>query len=478
MQNAFLIVSKNYTEKQAGVLFVVFGLSQFLFQTPAGYMMDYTNKKTAVLSAACIATSFLTILTALTAQEEGGNIGFMIVIKFFQGVVTAFIPPGLNSITQGIVGSVGMTKQVSRNEMMNHFGTAVIVLAGSLIAYFLYPDIGILFAVSAVACLGVVFFLNMIRPQDIDHDAARGLIDTSKTDTDTICSTPTGYKPPVNDADGESTEAKKSKSDAPSFNFGFGGRNTESFSSTPHAETPLNVLRDPILLTFVVMCFLFHLANASILPLVMQTLAIGEGRSGILMSGLCIIVSQTIMVGSAKLCGDYSTVYGRKPLFLVGLFSLSVRCLLLVILLTLRDANGHSTVLQVCILSTQLLDGVGAGFFGTMYILVTSDISRGSGRFSMTLGITTAAMSIGGTVSGYLGQALAEDKGYREAFGILGFIGLVPALLYLFCIPETFSAEELGGNRNTMTGIAEENEENHDDKSEDQQNDYKSMEMI
>ena len=32
MQSAFLIVSKNYSEKQVGILFFVFGMSQFLFQ--------------------------------------------------------------------------------------------------------------------------------------------------------------------------------------------------------------------------------------------------------------------------------------------------------------------------------------------------------------------------------------------------------------------------------------------------------------
>lgn len=72
-----------------------------------------------------------------------------------------------------------------------------------------------------------------------------------------------------------------------------------------------------------------------------------------------------------------------------------------------------------------------------MYILVTSDLSGGTGRFSLTLGITTAAMSIGGTVSGYLGEALAEDLGYKAAFIILGLMACVPALLYLAFMPET-----------------------------------------
>jgi MFS family permease len=174
----------------------------------------------------------------------------------------------------------------------------------------------------------------------------------------------------------------------------------------------------------------------------MQTLAIGSGRSGILMSGLCIIVAQIFMVASAKICGDYSGIYGRKTLFLIGLFVVPIRCLILTGLLLIRgDGVGvGSPFMQFLILSTQVLDGVGAGVFGTMYILVTSDISGGTGRFSMILGLTTAAMSIGGTVSGYLGEALAQDIGYKEAFFILAIMSLIPATIYLVFMPETLAS--------------------------------------
>lgn len=70
MQSAFLIVSKLYSEKQAGILFFVFGMSQFLFQAPAGYIMDYTDRKVAMLAFASVATTALTILTAATAKGK------------------------------------------------------------------------------------------------------------------------------------------------------------------------------------------------------------------------------------------------------------------------------------------------------------------------------------------------------------------------------------------------------------------------
>jgi len=452
MQSAFLIASKNYQEKQVGILFFVFGISQFLFQTPAGYIMDYSDKKVHLLAFASVTTTTLTVLTAMTAEEEGGNLGLMIVIKFLQGAVTSLIPCGLNSITQGIVGTVGMTSQVSRNEMMNHLGTAIIVFTGSVIAYQRYPYIGALFVVSPIACVGVIYFLSRIKPGDIDHDAARGLIMENKSPNSA-----------QNDTINQPSEVNKT---TPSFNFGF-GNSANSDSSVAglqlgtKADTPLQVMRDPILLTFTLICFLFHTANGCILPLVMQSLALEGGRSGILLSGFCIIVAQVFMVVTAKICGEKSAIYGRKILFLIGFFSVPLRCLILTGLLFLRDQNGSSLFLQMLMLSTQILDGVGAGAFGTMYILVTSDISGGTGRFSLTLGITTAAMSIGGTVSGYLGETLAEDLSYREAFIILGIMALVPALLYLFCMPETlpaYNTPNVDAQKQDMAGISEGNE--------------------
>lgn len=477
MQSAYLIASKSYTEKQAGILFFVFGMSQFIFQTPAGYLMDYTNNKTLWLSTAAVVTTVMTVVTAVWAEDYGTNLSLMIFVKFLQGSVTALIPPGLNSITQGIVGAVGMTKQVSRNEMMNHMGTALIVLLGSLLAYGLYPNIALLFVISPVFCFGVLFFLCRIKPEHIDHDAARGLVTSASPDADASQASPSPYTPPSLDADGDKLEdslhgnipsrtRKKNIQTKPSFNFGWGQASVDHDNNPLQADTPLHVLRDPTLLTFTLICFLFHTANGCVLPLVMQSLALQGGRSSMLLSGLCIIVAQTLMVASAKICGDFSHKTGRKKLFLIGLFSVSIRCLILTALITLRDTNGSSLILQCLILSTQILDGIGAGVFGTMYILVTSDISAGTGRFSFTLGVTTAAMNIGGTVSGYLGEALAQDFGYRQAFVILGIMSLLPALLYLFKMPETLPQYSNANNIKNVTSMASIAEEHNEDDSD------------
>jgi len=404
MQNLFLVVTRHYTEKQAGLMFFVFGLSQFIFQTPAGYIMDGTERKVLLLGLASVGTVILLCITIFCSHEGGvntylPNYAAILGVRFIQGAVTSLIPPGVNGISQGIVGVKGMTHQVASNESNAHLGTAIMFITGSVVAYYLYPNIGIMFLMSPLFLIGTLYYLMQIKEDYIDHNEARG--------------------------------------SAPSASAG-------------SVLTPMQVMKDPLVIIFVIICFAFHLANEVVLPLVMQTLAIGNGRGGVLLSGFCVIVAQAGMVVTAKFCGKYAGTIGRKPLFLMGLLALSLRCLILTVLLSMKgdtgvgdnNADGGIGIFDCLILSTQILDGVGAGVFGTMYVLVTSDLAAGTGRFNFTLGVTSAAWSIGGTISGLLGQIFAADFGYLRAFQILGMTSLLPVLLYIFIMPETLITDD------------------------------------
>ena len=206
------------------------------------------------------------------------------------------------------------------------------------------------------------------------------------------------------------------------------------------AQSPLAVLMDLTLMKFTAVVFFFHLSNSSVLPLVMQNLSLQDPQAGILLSGLCIMIAQGFMSYFAKICGEYTPIWGRKNLTLIGLFSLTVRCFLLTFLVSVQDtvkSSSEGVILKLLILSTQVLDSVGAGLFGTLHVIITNDISGGTGRFSLMLGITTGAMCIGGTLSGYIGQALAYDYGYPAAFSALGMMSLIPFTIFAVFIGET-----------------------------------------
>ena len=84
--------------------------------------------------------------------------------------------------------------------------------------------------------------MNRINLSDIDHAAARGL-ETTKNDGPPSVE---AYNPPGD------ASVKKLR-DQPSFNFGWNSDNSTVTSTTEvKAESPLRVLRDPILLTLYV----------------------------------------------------------------------------------------------------------------------------------------------------------------------------------------------------------------------------------
>jgi MFS family permease len=96
--------------------------------------------------------------------------------------------------------------------------------------------------------------------------------------------------------------------------------------STEHRPSGFQVLVTcrPLLI-FAVCAVLFHLANAAMLPLVGQKLALQDKHLGTSLMSACIVAAQIVMVPMAMLVGAKADSWGRKPFFLGGLLILPVR---------------------------------------------------------------------------------------------------------------------------------------------------------
>jgi hypothetical protein len=101
----------------------------------------------------------------------------------------------------------------------------------------------------------------------------------------------------------------------------------------------------------------------------------GTSRSAIPLIAGAIILAQ-ITMSFATVIGDYFTErgVGRKILFFAALVSLPIRCALIIYW---KDAGN------AFLLSTQILDGLGGGFFGLMHPYIVADITFGTGRFNL-----------------------------------------------------------------------------------------------
>ncbi len=194
------------------------------------------------------------------------------------------------------------------------------------------------------------------------------------------------------------------------------------------------LLSDRRILFFAVSIVLFQLGNSAMLTLVGQVLEQDKLLPAVdptLYMSLCIIIAQLFMLPAAYLSGRFASG-GRKRVFLVGFAAVPLRG----VLFTLWNN-------PIYLLSIQILDGVGAGIFGVMSVLMIADLTKGTGRFNVTQGLLNACIGIGNGCSNLIAGFVANQAGYNAGF--LGLVGIsLGALAFFWCfVPET--KEQAGG---------------------------------
>jgi MFS family permease len=293
------------------------------------------------------------------------------------GAASAIIPPALAALSLGLVGHIRLDARISRNEGFNHGGNFVAAgMAGSLGYTLGYDWIFYLVCFFAVASAAVVNFIN---PAEIDHELARG---------------------------GEERDANG------------------------HLKAPLSV-RDLFvrkdLVIFLISVVLFHFGNAAMLPMAGQVLAQTHPGSDTVALSACIIAAQLIMVGVAWTVGKAMAAgVGRKPIFLIALATLPVRGILFSF-----TANPYGVV------AIQLLDGVAAGIFGVIAVVIASDLMRGTGRFNLAQGLVALCVGVGAALSNAVSGFIIQWYGYPAGFLSLTAVALAAFGFFALFMPET-----------------------------------------
>jgi MFS family permease len=292
------------------------------------------------------------------------------------GAAGAVIPPALAALSLGIVGQRRLPARISRNESFNHGGNFVAAgLAGTLGQYVGFQWIFYLVCLFAVASAAVCL---LIRRQNIDDDLARG---------------------------GETAAAD-------------GARAALRFR---------DLLRRRDLLVFLASVVLFHFGNAAMLPLAGQVLAQKHPGSDAISLSACIIAAQLVMIGVAWAVGRAMKAgFGRKTIFLVALAVLPVRG----VLFSFVDFPAG-------VVAIQLLDGVAAGIFGVISVIIAADLMRGTGRFNLAQGLVALAVGIGAGLSNLVAGTIVAGFGYPAGFLSLAAIAACALVFFLLFMPET-----------------------------------------
>lgn len=371
----YLLTIQHWDEASIGFTLSAAGIAGIVAQTPAGALIDTVRAKRAILVAAAVA-----ITAASLAIPLFPGLVPVTILQAISGVAGAVFPPAIAAITLGIVGPKAFAARIGRNEAFNHAGNAVAALLAGALAYWLGP-VAVFWLMGAMAMASIVATLS-IPASAIDHDVARGL-------------------------DGASGSS--------------GGAHPSGFGV---------LLANPPLLVFAASTTLFHFANAAMLPLVGQKLALANPELATTLMSACIVAAQLVMVPVALLVGAKADRWGRKPIFAAALAVLCLRGLLY----PLSDATPW-------LIGVQLLDGVGAGIFGALFPLIVADLTAGTGHFNVAQGAIATAQGIGAALSTSVAGAIVVGYGYGAAFVTLGLAAALALALLLLLMPEPLRPE-------------------------------------
>jgi MFS family permease len=366
----YLLTVRQWNEAEIGIVMSIGGVAGIVAQMPAGALVDAIRVKRTLIAAAAFTVTVLALaLSVLT--------GFWSVAmtQIATGISGAVFGPAIAAISLGIVGHRGFARRNGRNQAFNHAGNAVAAGVAGVSAYLFGP--GAVFFLLAAMALASLASVLAIPADAIDHEIARGLPDGKKHDDEQ----PSGL--------------------------------AVLLTSRP-------------LLIFTACVVLFHLANAAMLPLVGQKLALQNRDEGTAAMSLCILAAQLVMVPMAILVARKADDWGRKRLFLAGFLILPLRGVLYTF------SNDPAWLIGV-----QVLDGVGAGLFGALFPLIIADLTWGTGRFNVTCGAVQAAQGIGASLSTTIAGLIVVAAGYSTAFLTLAAIAAAGLVLFWIAMPET-----------------------------------------
>jgi MFS family permease len=372
---AAYLADQKWTQENIGFVLTASGVAGLLSQLPGGELLDTVRSKRAVVVAGVVMVAVSAVIIAFQPSFP-----LVFAALMLQGITGGFLGPAIAAISLGLVGHAALPERLGRNQRFSSTGNLVTAGLMGLIGYFLsYQAIFL-----TVAALAIPLFVALARIR------------------------------------------------APDIHFGRAcGAPDHDMPSLPARASLRSLWKSPGLLTFGACLFLFQLANASVLPLVVEDLVYqGEKRSSLVVSAL-IILPQIIVAVTAPWVGQWAKNWGRRPLLLIGLGALPIRALLFA-----------SVVDPTLVVVFQLLDGISGAVLGVLTALVIADVTGGTGRFNLAQGIVGTASGIGASLGTTLFGVVAAGFGRTAVFLSIASVALLAVVILWFFMPETRPSTE------------------------------------
>jgi MFS family permease len=262
----FLLTQAHWDQATLGAVLTTSGLIGITLHAPIGAFIDATRFKRGLLVAgvAALAASALAIAWAPTLPV-------VLAADIVMAVLGAVLAPTVAAITLGVVGRAGLAARLGRNAACDRAGNIFIGGFAGLVGW-AFGQRAVFHLVPLFAVLTTLTVLA-IPAGAIDHEQARGLGE------DRPGGRPTGWR-------------------------------------VLFERTPLLVLAAGVAL--------FHFANAPMLPLLTQKLALACPGAATALVAACVVTAQLVSVPTALLVGVRADTWGRKPILLAGFAAFSI----------------------------------------------------------------------------------------------------------------------------------------------------------
>lgn len=354
---AVYLASEAWTQGDIGQALSIGTLAGMISQVPGGAAVDAIENKRRAALVACIAVAASAVLLAIWPVR------FPVwVAEVLHGFASCMLGPAIAAISLRLVGHAGLGERLGRNARYAALGSGIAA--------------GVMGAVGTAVNEAAVFWLTavLMAPALLALWAVR------------LPARPPG-PPPTPD------EMPRG--------------HVESVGPVLGAW---RLLHDRRLLAFALALGLFHLGNAAALPLVGAEITRSAGSRASLIIAACIILPQALVAVVSPAVGRLADRLGRRPLLVVSVLAMPLRVALLALV-------THPETLVL----VQLLDGISAAGMGVLVPLVAADLTRGTERFNLCMGLLGLAAGIGATLSTTLAGLAADMHGPR--FALLGLAG-------------------------------------------------------
>jgi len=367
--NVFLTTSRHWSQTDVGLVSTGAGLLGIALQTPIGAAIDMTRAKRGVIVLAMAA-----MIAAAAIIFAAPTFWPMALANSILALAGDAFGPAVSALTLGLVAKDALARRLGRNSAFDHAGNIFIAIVAGAVGY--------AFSQRAVFLMG---------------SRVRGL-----------------------DVGGRARHSGRRNQSRPGERSGLDG---EAHGSVAGYRI---LFETRALMIFALCAFFFHFANAPLLPLVGQKLALQFPKEATAMMSFCIVAAQGVMLPLALLVGHRADSFGRKPIFLAAFAVLPIRAAMY----TLSDN-------ALWLIAVQLLDGVGAGIYGALTPLVIADVMRGTGRYNLAQGAVATTQGIGASISALAAGEVTDHFGYTVSFLTLGAAATVAFLVFALFMPET-----------------------------------------